>query len=690
MAEEADAPAAEESGGSSADDTGGQRNGKVAEPGDTKKMADVFNVFLGAVEAGTIGQQHGPAQRRTRLRSATGKIDDDEVRTDTEFFCRPESFDEALKRLSADHVVAIRGAMGIGKRTGAINLLRAVTTGQLVIMSSVSDLKELASLNYVKGHGYLIVDRVDGRAGGDIDFQWRTVRDQVRKAGAHLVVTTVTTASAQIDSVGHIDWSRPDVRTVSRAHLVDRDVPDEMLDVIAGHFDAECSMADVIATLRAIRKGVEPEVALDKLTETSARRVGEWFEAHRTDQSAILDVATVAFLGAVIYRDFDSLRLGLEACLKEHGAIAPPAAKSKKTDENGGQLLDRRSRLHSDEGLVCERRIAGPTSDRRVLVFRNDTYRRHVLAELTRRYETPFWNAIAQWLHSLVLNQPDAEVAIGLAELAAWDFDEVELAYLIPWSKGEIYTAGQTTAVFVLWAMCFRDETQPTALKVAKQWANHGDPSQRWAAAMAYSGILGACDPAQSIRQLWQLIFSSGQGFDEACYAMAVLFGTLLETGSAGKVLTTLDEQLRRPPRRPADRRITMCARQVLVEVLVMRQNRQQVPATFHYLVKYPKRLPLVARLWAEGICHRPHRQVVLQALWHGLNRLRHITDDPITFANALGEALVSALPPTEIGSFYEHLRIVDSRSANRTKPISSPARILLQVIGRHYRRKAS
>lgn len=655
----------------------------------TKGIVKVVNNFNGTVNAGTVGVGDGRGGRGASPRVLTGRLDDAEIQAETEFYCRPETFDAALQRLNSDHVVLLCGPTGAGKRTGGINLLRAVRTDRLVVMSAVSDLKELSRTDYRSGQGYLVVNRVDDSRAEDADFAWRRVRDQVRRRGAYLVVTTVAAADPHVELVGQISWHRPDIGALARTYLADQDVTDEMIELIGEQLPPECSMADVTAVLRSIRGGEKPETALDKLSENLARRVRDWFDEHEKDVQAIVDVATLAFLGEVIYREFESRREGLEEALRRHEAIKPPRGQSKEPAD-GEHVLAGRSRLICDDGLIAEREVAGATSTRRVLGFRSDGYRRHVLAELSRRCATPFWNAVANWLTEMVADDADVEIAFGLADLAACDFDEVQLTYLSPWSRGKIGPTGQVTAVFALWAMCFQDNTQPIALKIAKQWANHGDPEQRWSAAMAYSGVLGACDPAQAIRQLWQLIISATKGFDQACRAMAVLFDTLLETGSSGKVLSTLDQQLHRAPTRPADRNAVLRARHVLTEVLIMRENRPRVPATFLYLARYPNRLELVASLWAAGICYRPYRPLVLDALWHGLNRLRHITDEPIEFASRLGEALVKVLPEGEVAPFYQHLRTVDAATRTRAKDRRSPALVLLDVIERHYRRKAS
>jgi hypothetical protein len=654
----------------------------------TQHIADVIQVFNGAVRAGVVGTSRDRQDGKSHI-SPTGNLDDAEVAQDTAYYCKPDGFEEARQRLENDHMVTLCGRAGLGKRAGAVNLLRSVTNERLVVMSAVSDLKQLSTQKYTKEHGYLIVNRVETAVADDPDFSWRRVRDRVREAGAFLVVTTVSTADSRVEAVAQIAWSTPDLRAISRVHLVEREVSEEELDRIIERFDAEFSMADVATVLERLRDGKSLDDAHDALARTAERRVCEWFDDHRKSFPAVLDVAALAFLGHARYREFESLRDGLDQIMERHEIVKPAAEKPKKNKQRV-DLPDRRDRLTDENGLITEKRIPGPTNEQlRVLAFRSDGYRQQVLVELSRRYETRFWNALAEWLISIVAVRHDAQVAVGLALLAAADFDEVDHSYLTPWSKGAAGTQGQATAVYILWAMCFAEDTLPIALKVAKQWANHGDPEQRWTAAMTYSGVLGAFDPAQAIRQLWQLISSSADGYLQACIAMAMLFGTLLGTSDAGKLLSTLEQQLHREPKRPIDRLVRLRARVVLAEVLILRENQDRVPATFLFLKDHDDRFPTVARLWAEGICFRPHRPNVLIALWHGLNRLRQVTDDPVAFATRLGEELIAALPPDEVEPFYQHFRTVDAR-ARRGGTKSPPAMALLDVVERHYRRKAS
>jgi len=662
----------------------------VAEKKGPKQIAEVLNIFMNRANVGTAGKSGGSG--RDPRGAPTGRLEDEEVRADTEHFCRPEDYDAALKRLNSDHVVALYGPAGVGKRTSAINLLREAGAGQLVVMSAISEFKSLSVRAYKKDFGYLIVNRIETSPPDDIDFAWRTVRDQVCAAGAYLVVTTVAASELKVDAVAQSAWQRPDLAEVVRAYLAGHELSDEVVDEIVDKFDDECSMTDIVGVLARIRDGVTPESALEKLAETSAHRVEKWFDAHLWDLAAVLDVAALAFLGAVRHRDFEALRTVLDAAMRHHGVLKPatPPSKQKKSKKGEHEFTDRRRRRTSDDGLITEKRVAGRASERRVLAFRTENHRQHVLAELYRRFETPFWNAAADWLTTMVEHQVDLDVACGLALLSGIDFDEVEHSYLEPWSKGKIGTNGQTTAVCILWEMCLEENTLPAALKVAKWWANHGDPEQRWAAAVAYSGYLGACDPVQAITQLWQLAINASAGYTEACYAMAALFDTLIDVDDAGKVLSALQRQLHRERIRPRDHVAVGRARRVLSELLVLRDSKHQVPVTFRFLKKYPDRLDLVAHLWAQGLCYRPHRAVVLHALWQGLNRLAHVSDKPLELASRLGEALLGALPPNEIAPFYTDLRTVESRKRDRAKPEQSPALVLLDMLWRYHSRKAS
>ncbi|MEU7827069.1 hypothetical protein [Catellatospora sp. NPDC049133] len=660
---------------------------KQADRRTAERIADVVNIFQDQVRAGTVGLGRGGGKVH---RVPTGNLYDAEIRTECEHYCRPEGFDEVVERLASDRVVTICGPSGLGKRAAGINLLREVTHGQLVVMSAVSDLKELGSRSYKKDYGYLIVNHTSSSEPADADFAWRMIRDRVRLGGAYLVVTSVMEADNKVEAVRQFSWRRAELDALVKVRLSGTDLSGEVMTRITEQFRDEYSMTDVCAVLARIADGEAHDAALEALVETSSRRVREWFELRREvkDLPDILDVTAMAFLGESTHRAFEAFRSALDDAMQHYGVTSPPKERRKKAAD---KLPKGRAGRLGPEGLLIERRVTGRTSDRRILAFRNESYRKHVLAELCRRFEMPFWNATAAWLATIVERRPNTQVATGLAMLAQSDFEEVDLLYLVPWSKGTIGPNGQATAVYVLWCMCFEENTLPTALKVAKQWANHGDPEQRWSAAMAYSGELGSWDPAQAIRQLWQLIIHSSRGFDQACFAMAALFDTLLEgTDVAGKVLSTLETQLHRVPARREDRVVVHRARRVLAEILSMRENQHRVPVTFLYLKRYPGRVEAVAQLWAEGIRYRPYRKTTLEALWEGLNRLEHISEDPIEFASELGEALVAAMPADEVEPFYQDFLWINSQKKDRAKSGNSPALVLLDVIGRHYRQNTN
>ncbi|GAA1033166.1 hypothetical protein GCM10009557_34050 [Virgisporangium ochraceum] len=526
------------------------------------QFGNLINIFQDQVRAGTIGQS-GASPGDQRRRNTARKMNESEVTADLRYYCRPDRWGDAVERLQNDHVVVLCGRTGLGKRAGAVNLLREVTHGQLVVMSATSDLKHLAARKYQKDFGYLVINQVDTATSEDHDFAWRDIREQVRNANAYLVVTTVLAADTKVDSVRHFDWQRPDLHATLVGFLADHDVEldDEVIARVVAETTIECSMAEFADVARRLAEREPHEKILETFGETCARRVQDWFDEPR-EAREIVEVAVLAFIEGVSNRELDWMHRELAELLEKHGAMETRAKPARKGTDPPALVTGRRHRV-LENSLMVERHVAGYTADRRVLEFRSRAYRRHVLIELSRRYPNPFWDAIAQWLCGIVLQQDqELRVAEGLALLAAVDFDEVEGAYLHPWSKGQILAPGQVTAVYTLWWMCYAEDTMPVALKIAKQWANHGTPKQRWAAAMVYSGELGACDPAHSIKQLWNLIIQSAQGYEEACYAMALLFATLTRsTEEAGKVLTTLERQLDRPITRPQDVQVVQRAR---------------------------------------------------------------------------------------------------------------------------------
>ncbi|GHJ12584.1 hypothetical protein [Micromonospora sp. AKA38] len=669
-----DAPPATDAAGTA---TAGPRDGWQ------NHLPQVMQVFNGQVTSDVVGVAGGEGRDR---RPVTGKLEAAEVDLELGHFIPPSAYDAALEALLTERVVVLCGATGSGKRTSALGLLRDVTHLPLVVLSSVITLKELAQRSYEPGYGYLVVNHQGEGSVAERDFTWRTVRDRIRECEAYLVVTTAD-HDGVVETVRQFPWHRPDLRAVLRGWLAGTSVEPALAEALADQLTDEYTMGDVARIARRVAAGEPYREVLAEFEAGSASRVQEWFDKEPSVQE-VLEVTVLAFLEGVNHRTLEAQAVRLERLLADRLRDEQPGRERPAVEPGSLALPAGRRRRTTGDGLISSEQVSLGVTTRPLPVFRRPEYRRHILAELCRRYDSPFWDAMREWLQALVVGESAVRCAQGLAWLAAVDFDEVEQSYLHPWSRGEAGWTGQTTAAYLLWWMCLNEETTPAALGLAKYWASHGNPQQRWTAAMAYGGELGIREPTQAVNRLWHLVTTSADGDEEAASALAMLFATLtVHTEEAGRVVSLLTRVLRRPPRRPADARVVDRARLVLFKVLLIRDPDRGELASFMFLDKHPERVTDVSTLWAEAICNRPHRETVLNALWSGLHRLGRISATPVAHAHALAQGLAAALPPAEALSFQHDFRLVDVRRGNPSRPAQqSLALVLLDVLERYCR----
>lgn len=613
---------------------------------------DVLNVFQervhapngmwGSMESGGRGRRFGPD---------TGKLDSQDVHRELEHYVPPPCQAKAEKSLLDDHVVIISGLRGSGKRAGALSMLRAGTDGPLVALSPVITPHELATRTYEPLHGYVVVDQVDTAKEADTDFAWMTVREAVREAGAFLVVTRTASVAEASGSVKHVFWERVSVETVLRAHLgADVDVVRELMTVLPD----DCPMDDLADVTARVRAGESVPEALRHLDIAAAQSAREWFEQPRT-RKEIVEVATLAFVTGVSEREFESRLAMLETQLE----VLLPLPEQEPVEGGTEPVLDqsRARRLGKDSLMKTEKLIREQTAIR-VLTFKDSGCRVCVLAELNKRMPTPFWDAVKVWIHDIVEDGVDFEVARGLALLAETDAVEVEASYLEPWSRGELGDEGRDTAAIVLWLMCFDEDTAPVALRVVRGWAMFGSRVQRLTAAVALSGELAAKFPTEALRRIWKLLEQSPDADADAYVrAFAMLFATLVHEPRHGAIALGLlarvldDFEVRPPPLRKRE----LVTRAILA-VLTVRGGPQYRLAIRHFIRNRPDRLDLVARVWAAVLLSRPHRRDAVRALLRSIDLL-----EPEE-ARGLGEALADAVPAEELVPLRESLDVVRQR----------------------------
>jgi hypothetical protein len=646
-------------------------------------LASVTQNFYGTVnaEAGTFGLGTAGSTRR---KAATGKLSSADIATHLDHYVPPGPFKGAVEALTEDHVVALVGSSGIGKRTGAIALLHEVTSGPLAVLSPSSTLAELAERPYKAGFGYVVGDRFDEGLNTEVtDFTWRTVRDQLLAANAYLVVTTTTTPRGLLpESVQHITWERPSLPDLLREYLA-HVAEDQTIGEAIAKVPPECPMSDIVQIAARVAQGDNVETATRQVLDQTGRRfVQAWFEQDRTRRE-ILEVTVLAFLLGASERAFEALLDQLERSLAASMPVATAETATAEHSSPATEVLPQRrgERTHGN-GLISLQRTVGGGLSRRVLTFTEDSYRGHVLAQLWDRYDNAFWDAVEVWLDELVAsNEPQHSVAVGLALLSYVAFDEVDRSLLHHWSDGYLGWQGQSTAALTLWWMCLDEELAPVALRTATRWISYGSTAQRWTAAVTFTGELGVRYPTDAVRRLWQLVAQDNNLSEPAAAALARLFATLTDRGEDASVVARhLETQLEstKPHGRTRRRRgLLLLSALFLLSVPAGGDSDQPTVAVMAFLHDHPDQVPLVARLWSAVLRHRPYRHAALLALWDGLRALGRLSPDPEPEVRSIGVALAATLTDEE----HERLRadVVNvAEHARRRRPNSDS---LMQIL---------
>jgi hypothetical protein len=649
----------------------------------------VFN-FYGEVKAEAVGLAPGGSGRGGR-RAETGRLTESEVTTQTDRYAQPDCFDEAAGLLRQERVLVLEGPPGTGRRSGAINLLRAVTDDRLVALSPMVSLRKLAEHEYHPGYGYLVVDRRSDGNPADVDFTWANVVDQVCEGEAYLVLTSTTVAVRAADrAVRHVTWQRPPAAAVLRAQLTGRGYRQDAIEDLVARLIAElpdtCPLTRLVdLAVLVVDKGMEPAEALQHWTKTAGREVQTWF-AETPSHREVVEVAALGFLEGTDVRSFETLLSGLQKAMVKRMAVPAKKARAIWQDEN---LFADRSARAAGAGLIEVEDRESHTGPTRAVVFKDKAYGRFVLDQLWRSRSTAFWDAIREWLDEIVAGGVSVSVAQGLAKLACASFEEVERSYLDPWSWGRVGWSGQVTSTYVLWYLCQLDGLAAAALHTAVRWANGSDVDRRWTALVAFAGDLGVCYPTEAANRLWQLTAQSNDLSAAGCTALGCLFATLVDESpdNANVVLNLLSRKMERfgtghgGGRMQANalmrmRSLTMAASLAVVSASSARTRRS---ALFEYLPAHRDRLPLAARICAGVFRFRPFRRQALISLRRGLHALRDISEDPHAQARAFGAALSDALPPEERAPLRTDFTRIDEQLRRGKR--DSPAEVLLACL---------
>jgi hypothetical protein len=621
------------------------------------RLASAVSNFHGPVYAqGStfgIGQAAADGQRR---RARTGRLTDEDIDAALAHYVHPAPFEDALDVLKRDRVIVLVGPASIGKAAGAIALLREVTNGSLAVLSPTVTISDLSERDFKSVPGFVVMDWQFDRSQGDVtDFTWRTLRDQVYDAAAHLVITTASARSrGATGSVRHIDWERPATSDLLASYLGGTELEfliEDIVDAVPG----DCGIGPIVALARRLVSGEDPAKALEEVGNDAAERVQQWFAAERP-LTEILEVVALTFAAGRSERSFETMLARLVKTIEDAGyALDTDALGRKRKRQAPRPLRPVRAGRNRPEGLIGRETVVIEGAAQSIVKFRVDGYRHEVLAQGWHNYDGTFWDAIRGWLDAVVADSAmewnadtQRTVAAGLATFAQVDMSEVEESYLHPWAGGRLGWPGQLVATYALWSMCFDDTLAPVALRIATRWATTGDPIRRWTAATTFSGELGVRYPTEATNRLWHLIVQAKDSTD-AIFALAQLFATLSSGDqNAGQVLTLLDRRLDEVSQGRRDMRQQNLIVLSTLTVLSIRDARSGLPSITLFLRANPDRRALVARLWGWVLRYRPLRRRALAALIDAASAFDSAGDEPEEDARALGDALAEALWPGE------------------------------------------
>ncbi|MEW2485807.1 hypothetical protein [Streptomyces sp. NPDC048411] len=679
----------------------GANSGADSSDGDYR----VYNNFYGPQYHGRAHFGIATAAERSGRARATGLLEGDEIDALLRSYIRPDCFDDAARELSRTGVVVLTGPQGTGKRSGAVALLRETVgpSADYVVLSPDIGLDQLAERTFDAGVGYVVLDRTGttgGAAGPSSDFDWRRVRDQLRRHRAHLVITTVHgVAGRPPEAVRHLPWRPPVLGKVVRARLVQARTAQETVDRAVAGIPPRCPIAVVADAAQRIAAGADPDQAWKEHSGSAPQAVQEWFglEEERSLRE-IAEVTTLAFAPGIGRRAFESLQDLLERLLEPvyfTPEAAPASADGAAPDTTGqaatpdgqdpqqrrrARPVDRRRSLARNALITTEVQTFGATT-REVMVFADTELRRWVLQALWRDHPTEYWDAVRHWLGAVVDADPDPvlqlSIASGLTLLGHIAFDEVVQSYLDPWARGESGEIGKTLAVYVLWYMCLEETQAAAALTLARTWAQSAHPTLRSTALFAFSGQLGVTFPTDAVKWIWAVLRSGVLDKREerelGLQAWAQLFLTLVDCQEdASIVLDALAHRIRKEQRiRSAAYSVTgLLVLETTLWVFTATERLSGRPAVARYVADRPKEADVVAELWAAILCYRPLRRNALSALLVTARGLPAVTSDPTAAAARLGHALAAALPQVEHSLLASELgRLAVSRPARAAGP---------------------
>ncbi len=660
---------------------------------DWRRDAQVINEFNAPVHA--PGALFGIAPSTSSGR-ATGRLSAETIARTLRCYIEPSPFGDAERILRDKHLVVLAGRDQIGKRAGAIALLRRVTAkeAKIIILSPALSLTELTSdTNFRPGNGYLLQDWVEDISAAAIQrFEVERLLRRLGRAvkgGSYLVITMAAPARRRHFESLLVEWAPPDPIELFEACLarIDSVLPEQSeIDKVRVRARELLSPADVIRLAERVPKGAE--AALGALEDSVNAEVTAWFD-EKPKRHEVLAVVALAFVHGVPERTFESLLSHLIDISDEikwgEGREARPSSAVEDLPQ------DRAAWSHGHalvSGSYDDPAETGLLSGERRLVFRFEGHREQVIAELFARYGYELWEPLRIWAGGLATSTPEVrvQVACGAALLARRSLHEVEESFLGPWSHG--VALERLAAAHVLSWMCVGNATAPTALRIALRWVKNSGQRPAITAAVALGGELGVRYPTDCLNWLWFLSLRAERISEVARRSLSLLFRMAVDRGDHATTVLRLLLKLAGDEvgKGPGSAR-TRTALTTVVRILDADRLDSTEPLVASLLLANPENAELLGGLWACALRSRPHRTAAINALRRSLRALEG-EDEALDAVARLGAGVWSSLPPEWVTLVkrevsYALLDRADQSNAQQTRKLAAVLLAAVETVQR-------
>ena len=603
----------------------------------------VINTFMKGVNAtaANFGSNRAGVSQAALARE-TGPMRDADVDDAVEKFVAPVAFRQAAQVLDRCSLTVLYGPAGIGKRAGALALLRRDSRRRpIVVLSPGLSIEELRRYDYKPGRDYLILDRSGGKDDtATLSYGFDELANELAHRDARLVITTTAPRSEYAEGLS-VAWEPP-----SSGELIDRYITDPSIAARVRAATDVASPREIVWIAEQLDVADGASAAIDDILEQAGlHTVTRWLDEDPPEDDVLLIVA-VSFSIGLSETESEAMLTRLEWVV---------AGDHQQTeDEQASKPVERLVRQRRHDRLTAipiltRRNVAagmGIANAESSLAFTSDATRVGVLEQMWGRYDLALWSPVKDWLDA-VIDEADSRVALsvtaGLTLLAKPAPQYVLNSYLKPWAEQP--GSRRRAACYVIWHAAYDDALSSWALDCALTYARSPNANVKATAILCLAGSIGLRYPGEATRQLWRLCRKQGALGAEARSAIVTLTRNAALAGNFDVTpLRYIASQLARSS--DADRGSRFKTALSVASALVAANDSGGKPLAAA-LAELPDASPLLGRIWATALVHRPHRRTALDGLARTIDTLGR-SDGGLDRIRALGQPLLTHLSMAE------------------------------------------